>query len=142
MDLFGSDQMNKNLFILLINIFLIGCSTTGEGYMQQTELLSQIEKGQSPVIIDVRSSYEYNAGHVPNAINIPFWTTFNTEKLKNYSQSELLVLYCEHGPRAGIAKLALSLSGFENISYLSGHMTGWKKSGLPITIPDLKKPSN
>jgi rhodanese-related sulfurtransferase len=48
-------------------------------------------------------------------------------------------MYCEHGPRAGIAKLALSLSGFENISYLDGHMTAWRKSGLPIETDQKKE---
>ncbi len=127
--------MRLAFFLPLIYISFIGCSTTGEGYMQQAELFSKIQKGQAPVIIDVRSSYEYNSGHVPDAINIPFWTAFSTDKLKNYSQSELLVLYCEHGPRAGIAKFALSLSGFDNISYLAGHMMDWKKSELPMNTP-------
>lgn len=115
-------------------LFLFGCTTTGEGYMQQNELLAQIEDGQPPVIVDVRSTYEYKAGHVPGAIHIAFWTAFTTDKLDGFSKTDEIVMYCEHGPRAGIAKLALSLSGFEKISYLAGHMTAWKMSGLPIEV--------
>lgn len=100
--------------------------------MQQDELLAQIKKGQSPVIIDVRSDSEYKRSHVPGAIHIPFWTAFTTDKLDSYDKTGLVVVYCEHGPRAGISKLAMRLSGFENISYLAGHMTAWKKSGLPV----------
>ena len=37
------------------------------------ELLEQIKKGQAPTVVDVRSGGEYQAGHVPGAINIPFW---------------------------------------------------------------------
>lgn len=111
---------------------LFGCSTTGEDYMQQKELLKQINKGQAPVIVDVRSKYEYKSGHVPGAIHIPFWTAFTTDKLNGYEKKRTIVMYCEHGPRAGIAKLALSISGFKDIDYLAGHMTAWKKADLPI----------
>lgn len=122
----------RALLIMIINLFLFACTSTGEGYMQQDELLVQIQKGQAPLIIDARSSFEYQTSHVPGALHIPFWTAFTTDKLDNYEKTEPVVLYCEHGPRAGIAKLAISLSGFENISYLAGHMTAWKKAGLPV----------
>ncbi len=124
--------MNKLLPLILINLILLGCTNTGEGYMQQNELLIQIEKGNAPVIVDVRSNFEYQKSHVPGALHIPFWSTFSTNKLENVAKTDLIILYCEHGPRAGVAKLAFYLSGFKNLKYLSGHMTGWKKLGLPV----------
>jgi rhodanese-related sulfurtransferase len=127
--------MKKSIVIILMSLFLIACSTTGEGTVQQNELLEQIKKGQAPIVIDVRSAGEYQAGHVPGAINIPFWAAFSTDKLESVSKNKKLVLYCEHGPRAGIAKLALKISGFEKISYLAGHMTAWKKAGLQMEMP-------
>jgi rhodanese-related sulfurtransferase len=127
--------MKKSIVIILMSLFLIACSTTGEGTVQQNELLEQIKKGQAPIVIDVRSAGEYQSGHVPGAINIPFWAAFSTDKLESVSKNKKLVLYCEHGPRAGIAKLALKISGFEKISYLAGHMTAWKKAGLQMEMP-------
>lgn len=120
-------------------LFLFGCASDGEGYMQQQELLKLMDKGQAPVIIDVRSGYEYKAGHVPGALHIPFWKAFTTDKLNDYKKTDQVIMYCEHGPRAGIAKLALSLSGFESIRYLAGHMTAWKKAGLPIQKQETKE---
>jgi rhodanese-related sulfurtransferase len=71
-------------------------------------------------------------GHVPGAIHVPFWAAFSSSKLEDREPSDLLVLYCQHGPRAGIAKLALSLSGYENIIYLEGHMSSWLSADLPV----------
>jgi len=124
--------MNRVLLIGLMHIMLWGCAATGEGYMQQNDLLAQIKQAQAPVIVDVRSDAEYQNSHVPGAIHIPFWSAFTTDKLDNTEKTKTVVLYCEHGPRAGIAKLALSWSGFEDIRYLAGHMTAWKKAGLPV----------
>ncbi len=100
--------------------------------MQQQQLLQLIEQENAPVIVDVRSGFEYRSGHVPGAIHVPFWSIFSTGKLEGVDKTQLLVIYCEHGPRAGIAKFGLWLTGFEQIDYLAGHMTAWKKAGLPI----------
>ncbi len=127
--------MNKVLLIIFLNFLLIGCSTTGEGYMQQQQLLTQINEGKAPIIIDVRSTGEYQSGHVPGAIHVPFWSAFSTDKMDVYKKEDPIVMYCAHGPRAGIAKLAFYLAGFKNLSYLSGHMTAWSKAGLPMEFP-------
>ncbi len=123
----------KNVSTLLVfAIFVSGCGMTGKPNMEQQELLRLIETKQAPVIVDVRSEAEYKSGHVPGAIHVPFWSAFSPTELEGRKPSELLVLYCQHGPRAGIAKLALSLSGYDNIVYLDGHMTSWLKKKLPV----------
>jgi rhodanese-related sulfurtransferase len=35
-------------------------------------LADQLSEGEAPVLIDLRSSSAYQAGHIPNAINLPF----------------------------------------------------------------------
>ncbi len=123
----------KNILLVLLTVFFVnGCGSTGKQNMQQQELLRLIELNQAPAIIDVRSESEYESSHVPGAIHVPFWAAFSPSKLENRESSDLLVIYCQHGPRAGIAKLALSLSGFENIIYLEGHMSSWLSAKLPI----------
>lgn len=90
-----------------------------------------LSDNKAPIIIDVRSQGEYDAGHVPGALHIPFWSAYKPQRLTGVDPNELLVVYCQHGPRAGIAKLALSLTGFENIVYLQGHMRAWQQANLP-----------
>jgi hydroxyacylglutathione hydrolase len=124
--------MRSFLSISLLVLWLTGCQSTGEGYMQQQQLLQLIEQQKAPVIVDVRSGFEYRSGHVPGALHVPFWSIFTTDKLDNVDKTQPLVIYCEHGPRAGIAKFGLWLTGFEHIDYLVGHMTAWKKVGLPM----------
>ena len=122
--------------VFFLSFFLLSmqaCSNDSKTHITQSALLQQIQGSFPPIIIDVRSEYEYQAGHIPTALHIQFWNTFNTEQLKNYSATQPLVLYCEHGPRAGIAKWGLSMQGFENIRYLQGHMSAWRKAGLPMS---------
>lgn len=118
--------------VLVLIALLNACGSPVKTHMQQKQLFSLIEAKQAPLIIDVRSQSEYESGHLPGAIHIPFWSAFSPVELEKTDPTTKLVLYCQHGPRAGIAKFALSLSGFENIVYLEGHMSAWQQAKLPV----------
>lgn len=103
--------------------------------MTQDQLLAAIDQGNPPAIVDVRSKSEYESGHVTGALHLPFyamWSHYDEIKAK---PEDPIVLYCEHGPRAGIAKFALWTLGYTNIAYLDGHMAGWKERGFPLETP-------
>lgn len=101
-------------------------------------LLSRIEAGTAPTIVDVRSRSEFEAGHVPGAIHIPFWAALSRASEIPSGSDEPIVIYCEHGPRAYLARSGFWIAGYSEVILLKGHMTGWKKLGLPqqSTPPD------
>jgi rhodanese-related sulfurtransferase len=101
-------------------------------HISPDELLAEIQSGTAPAIVDVRSDSEYATSHVPGAIHIPFYAVFARRSEIPTSASERVIVYCEHGPRAGIAKLQLRAAGFEHVLYLEGHMSRWKQRGLPV----------
>jgi rhodanese-related sulfurtransferase len=101
-------------------------------HMTSNELLQRIKSGKPPVILDVRSGWEYEKGHVPGAIHLPFYSAYFRHDEINAGHDQPVVVYCEHGPRAGIAAFALRLSGFKQVIYLQGHMSRWRADGLPL----------
>lgn len=105
-------------------------------HITAAELNALIKTGNAPVIIDVRSSREFQAGHVPGAIHLPFWLAFTRADEIEAPKDKPVVIYCAHGPRAGIGKAALSLEGFTQIRYLQGHMSGWQKAQLPVEVSE------
>lgn len=102
--------------------------------ISQEELLGKINKKNPPAIIDVRSGLEYNSGHIRNAVHVPFYSVFWNKKRLPADKSELLVLTCEHGPRADMAKGLLRFIGYRNVRLLKGHMSGWKENQLPVVV--------
>ena len=98
--------------------------------MQASELLRRIKLNNAPVIVDVRFRSEFDRGHVPGAINTPFFAP-ETAKLPKDKTAEL-VIYCGHGPRAWIAQQFLAARGYGNTELLEGHMKGWREAGLPL----------
>lgn len=41
--------------------------------MQTKELVQRIKSKKMPVVVDVRSGFEFNGGHIPGAIHAPNW---------------------------------------------------------------------
>jgi len=129
----------KTSLLLFCYLIFSGCSTSPTTDISQTALLSQIENNTVPVIIDVRSTSEYQSGHIKGALHLPFYQTLSSEKLKKYNKDQCFILYCEHGPRAGLSKMGLKILGFKCIRYLEGHMKAWKAAKLPIKKAQYQK---
>jgi hydroxyacylglutathione hydrolase len=83
-------------------------------------------------VIDVRTGFEFRAGHIPGAIHAPVWKILlRLVLLPQDKQTELVVL-CELGPRAVMGKMLLGFLGYRNATLLSGHMSAWRRLGLPM----------
>lgn len=95
--------------------------------MTADALEAAIAAGRAPVIVDVRSPEEYREGHIPGAVNVPFWSA--AFRWIEVSPSAPTVVYCGHGPRARIARTLLRLRGLGSIDLLDGHMAAWRRSG-------------
>lgn len=118
--------------VLLLGAVAAGGCASGAmpDRMTPEALLAAIDAGTAPVIVDVRTRREYEAGHVPGALHVPFYTLLVRQDDIPGTRERPVVVYCEHGPRAGVARLALRLTGFTDVRYLAGHMAGWKELGL------------
>ena len=69
----------------------------------------------APVIVDVRTQQEYDAGHIKGAILIPYdQMEQRWQELKQYQQQPVL-LYCRSGRRSGIALDVLRSKGFTQL---------------------------
>ena len=102
-----------------------------EPMISQEQLVTRMNSGEAPPLIDVRSPEEFRAGHIPGAINIPlqeFEQRF--DELSAYKDREA-VLYCESGMRASHGGGWLASQGFDQLRYLDGDMGAWRRAGLP-----------
>ena len=100
--------------------------------MQAQELARKLKSDQAPRVVDVRSGMEFNGGHIPGAIHAPSWKIMLRIAPLPKEKDALLVVTCEHGPRAQIAKGFLGQCGYTNVTLLEGHMSGWRRAGLPM----------
>ena len=84
-------------------------------------------------IIDVRSEEKFNAGHIPNAVNIPYNKLPEmVDKLKKQPKKTILV-YCGSGNSSGKAMKLLNQKEFESVMSIEGGFSEWVKSQLPVS---------
>ncbi len=92
------------------------------------QLQRDLDDGRRLQLVDVRSSAEFSAGHIPIAINIPL------EQLESRSAdidtSSTLILVCQSGARAAIAMKMLA-SRHPDAAVLDGGTKAWIAFGLP-----------
>ncbi len=68
------------------------------------------------IYIDVREPFEFSAGHVENAINVPLgYISQDNESLQSIDKSTKVVMYCRSGARAEQAKSVLQSLGFTDV---------------------------
>ncbi len=122
----------KVLLATFLFSFTAFATTTYE--ISQTQLISlqQAAKAQKFILLDVRSTEEFNQGHIPGAINISHDKIIdNLSMLTAYKNTEIII-YCRSGRRAGVAADLLAEHGFMQLSHLTGDMNGWQAHDRPI----------
>lgn len=91
------------------------------------------------LVIDVREADEYQAGHIPGAVNIPRGLlefkldtdpTLNARNLK-------LVVYCKTSGRAALSAQSLKEMGYLDVSSIAGGFDAWAEAGKPVDKPKL-----
>lgn len=99
--------------------------------MAPEELVKLLKQESCPCILDVRSADEYHAGHIPGARNISHHEIAARIHELTPFQEQDLVVYCEHGVRAGAAIKALQSAGFTRVIHLQGDMSAWRQAKRP-----------
>ena len=76
--------------------------------------------GVDHIILDVREQDEYDAGHIPDAILLPY--TQIEQKVEDVilDKNALVLVYCRSGRRSKIASETLSALGYTNVKEFGG----------------------
>lgn len=94
------------------------------------EALKHQLNNPNTILVDVREIKEYQAGHIPGAINIPLRTL--GDNLEQIPRDSSIVVYCSTGYRSAMAVTVLHLSGYEKVQGFPPSFTGWQAAGEAI----------
>lgn len=94
------------------------------------EVKRLLDRGPAPRIVDVRTTQEWEGGHIPGALHRPI-ADIVTAGLE-LAGDEPVVLYCGSGYRSNIAASLLSRRGFADVRSLAGGITAWRGAGFPV----------
>ncbi len=95
---------------------------------EAADLIANID----PIILDVRSAREFEAGHIADSILIPVQVLQRrTGELDQYKDRTIFV-YCRSGNRSTVASRMLNAKGFMQVVNLRHGVNDWRQSGFKL----------
>ncbi len=92
------------------------------------DLISSVK----PFLLDVRTSAEYQNGHIAGSTLIPIQVLqFKAQELKQYKNQDILI-YCASGNRSTVAAKILIDQGFKRIYNMRYGLIEWVRSGYQL----------
>jgi sulfur-carrier protein adenylyltransferase/sulfurtransferase len=92
--------------------------------------------GNGVVLVDVRESEEWDAGHIPGAKHVPRGYLESRIEGAVADRDQRVVIYCASGQRSALAAHTLREQlGYENVASMNGGITLWKDRGYEVDVP-------
>ena len=86
-------------------------------------------KSDQPIILDVRTSWEYSWFHIKGAVNKP-GLLFDIDALPSVSKEDPVIVICMTGHRSPPVAYRLKKRGFKKVYNLTWGMLAWKLFGM------------
>lgn len=96
-----------------------------------TRLAELLEGEDPPLVLDVRGKREFDAGHIPDSLHLPYAEL--RDHLDELPRDRPLVTICKAGKRSGLAASVLQREGFDSVVHVSeGGVPTWQAQGRPL----------
>ena len=92
--------------------------------------------GNGAIVVDVRETEEFEAGHLPGAVHVP--RSYLESRIENAApdHDSHVILYCATGQRSALGADTLkNLLGYSNVESMNGGITLWKDRGYEVEAP-------
>jgi hydroxyacylglutathione hydrolase len=99
------------------------------------QLAERLDGGEPPLVLDVRRPSEFEGGHIPGSLHIPYGEL--PGRLDELPRDRPIATVCKAGARSGLAASILQREGFDAVLHVArGGVIGWRDEGRPVeSIP-------
>ena len=118
-------------FILLLALFIRNETQRGGQSVSAQQLVDLVNRSDA-VVLDVREKKEFEAGHIVDAINIPYSALESRLSELNAYKTRPLVVACKMGQHSGTVGKKLNGQGFGQVYRMRGGMIRYKR--LPVAF--------
>lgn len=96
------------------------------------ELKARRDRGENPLVIDVREEWELQLARIPDVVHVPMNQL--PARLGEFSREAETVIMCHAGGRSLRVAQFLVQQGFTNVANLSGGISAWSQA-VDATVP-------
>lgn len=124
----------KNVCLLVLLFTAVSCRSQQDSTRKLGPDAFEKGIGRAGIqVLDVRTSGEYQAGHIKNAMQAD-WTNkeqFN-DRIQYVDKNRPVYVYCLVGARSAAAADWMRQNGFSNVMELVGGINAWKRASKPL----------
>jgi rhodanese-related sulfurtransferase len=96
------------------------------------ELKARRDRGEEPLVLDVREGWELQLASIPDVVHVPMNDL--PGRLAEFARDAETIVMCHAGGRSMRVAQFLSNQGFTNVANLSGGISAWSES-VDATVP-------
>jgi hydroxyacylglutathione hydrolase len=94
------------------------------------ELARRLDGEEPPLVLDVRSTSEYTAEHIPHSLHIPYGDL--AERIDELPRERPVATICRGGKRSGLAASILQREGLSDVVHVGQGVGVWRNAGHPV----------
>ncbi len=96
------------------------------------DLKARRDRGESPLVIDVREEWELQLARIPDVVHVPMSEI--PARLGEFQRDAEIIVMCHAGGRSMRVAHFLSNQGFTDVANLSGGISAWSEA-VDATVP-------
>lgn len=120
------------LLVMCLVALIIYESRKGGTKLDPAQATRLINK-EGAVVVDLRTPEEFSTGHITGSLNISPESVEQQLVSLNHPQEKPLILICKTGNSSKGTGALLVKAGYLNVNRISGGITTWQGSGLPLS---------
>jgi thioredoxin 1 len=91
---------------------------------------TKLNATKDAVVLDVRSTDEFNGGHLAKALNLNYNDPNFAANIAKLDKNKPYFVYCAAGVRSAKAATAMRSSGFTKVFEMKGGINAWQAANL------------
>ena len=96
------------------------------------ELKARRDRGENPLVIDVREGWELQLASIPDVVHVPMNQV--PARLGEFERGAPIIVMCHAGGRSMRVAHFLANQGFTDVANLSGGISAWSEA-VDATVP-------
>ena len=121
----------RYFYTLFLVIFLFTCSKQFQ-YISVEEFNALNDNEFK--LIDVRTTEEFQSGHISGSINIDFLSSDLVAETKDIDNNLNLIIYCRTDNRSSKSAKILAENNYKNVFVIKGGIEEWISLGNPVSF--------
>ena len=118
----------------IVSIFFANAQQAAIKNVNSIDFKKLIEK-KDGLLLDVRTLYEFEAGHIRDANQLNYYSFSFKENLLLLPKNKPIYVYCRSGYRSDKTAKILTANGYKNVYNLQYGLKDWEQKGF-LTVKD------